>query len=458
MQVVFSNRVTVHEYTHEVLDWAKEHLTLYNPEYAKKARMGLWLGNTPEKIALYEVNGSDLYLPVGCAKEVYARWGGKGAYSPLRPVEYQSSITLYPYQKRAVEAALKGKSGIVVMPCGAGKTQTALEIIARIGGKALWLTHTKDLLVQSMARAQSVFGLSAYEYGTITEGHVHIGTGITFATVQTMSKIDLTAYQNAFDVIVVDECHKAVGSPTKVMQFYKVLSSLCAKHKYGITATPKRADGLEKSMFALLGGILCEITREDVVQNTCPIKVQTVYTGYYPQLENVLAGDGTLNYSALVEDLVTCQARTQKVIDCIADKRSMLILGNRVKHLREMADMLTERGLNVLCLSNMGVSKAAKEERKAALKRLNDGELDAVLATYQLAKEGLDVPSLRYVILATPEKDETTVVQAVGRVGRKADGKAYGTVIDFVDSFGMYKGWASKRKGYYRKIEAEVLA
>ena len=59
-------------------------------------------------------------------------------------------------------------------------------------------------------------------------------------------------------------------------------------------------------------------------------------------------------------------------------------------------------------------------------------------------------------MFATPEKDETTVIQSVGRVGRKAEGKAHGTVIDFVDSFGMYQGWAKKRRGYYKKIGAEV--
>lgn len=49
------------------------------------------------------------------------------------------------------------------------------------------------------------------------------------------------------------------------------------------------------------------------------------------------------------------------------------------------------------------------------------------------------------------------MIQSVGRVGRKADGKEYGTVIDFIDDFGMYRGWAKKRMGFYRKIGAEVI-
>ena len=113
---------------------------------------------------------------------------------------------------------------------------------------------------------------------------------------------------------------------------------------------------------------------------------------------------------------------------------------------------MEQRGLKTVCISTMGNSKKQKEARKMLLQSLNNGELDCILATYQLAKEGLDVPKLRYVVFATPEKDETTVTQAAGRVGRKADGKDYGTVIDFIDSFGMYRGWAKKRIKIYTKL------
>ena len=48
-------------------------------------------------------------------------------------------------------------------------------------------------------------------------------------------------------------------------------------------------------------------------------------------------------------------------------------------------------------------------------------------------------------------------MQSAGRVGRKAEGKSFGHVIDFVDDFGMYRKWASKRRGYYKKLNAEIL-
>ena len=125
-----------------------------------------------------------------------------------------------------------------------------------------------------------------------------------------------------------------------------------------------------------------------------------------------------------------------------------LVLANRVEYLQRLNDSYKGRSV---CLSTLGASKKARNTRKEALRKLDAGELDCIFATYQLAKEGLDCPNLRYLMLATPEKDETTVTQAVGRVGRKADGKDKGVVIDLLDDFGMLRGWAKKRRGYYKK-------
>lgn len=446
-----------------VIDWCRANLRLPNPDYYKREAMGKWLGGTPEYFDLYERVGNMILIPFGCSRELNESFSPemhfKASYSPLRRFDYKSSINLYPYQEAAVKAAESLKNGIMVMPCGAGKTQTALELVARIGGRCLWLTHTQDLLNQSMYRAKACFGCDASTYGTITGGRVNIGTGITFATVQTMSKINLSQYRDAFDIVIVDECHKAVGTPTRVMQFYRVLSALSCRYKYGITATPKRADGLEKSMYALLGGVVYEVSRQDVAETTCPVNVEVIHTGFIPDIDMVLAGDGTLNYAALVDNLTHDKFRFDVVFNRILDLCSVgrvLVLANRVEYIKQLADELERYGKKAICLSTIGSSKSAKAMRKNALRMLNNGEVDCVLATYQLAKEGLDVPNLRYVVFATPEKDETTVMQAAGRVGRKAEGKEFGTVIDFVDNFGMLKGWAKKRRGIYKKLDYTV--
>lgn len=456
MRIIVSNDVKVYEPTLEMSKWVRENLIIDNPDYVKKVRLGKWTRNTPKKIYLYETGFETLRLPFGCLRKLYQSFPDKTLYKadfkPIRKTFYNSNIKLYDYQKDAVNEALRLKNGIIVMPCGSGKTQTALELVAQIGGKCLWLTHTQDLLNQSMNRAKACFNVNPSFFGTITGGKVNIGA-ITFATVQTMCKLDLSKYRDDFDIIIVDECHKCIGSPTNVMQFYKVLTNLNCRYKFGLTATPKRADGLEKSMFALLGDIIIEISKERVAETTCPVEVWFVETGYMPNLDVVLAGDGTINYSSLIDDLTHNEERFDFIsnyINSLPIKEPKLVLANRVEYLEKLNK---EYNGNHFCLSGLGNSKKAKEERKEALKKLNNGEIDCLFATYQLAKEGLDVPNLRYVIFATPEKDETTVTQSAGRVGREAEGKNKGIVIDFVDNFGMYQGWKKKRLNVYKKLK-----
>lgn len=458
------NKIIVHDTDpcfSAIKKYCTDNLILDNPDYIKKERMGMWTGGTDRHIYLYEAMPHALALPFGCLRDVWHIMPDKSLYKqfigPMERLDYKSGINLYPYQKEAVQGTLKGKNGVLVMPCGSGKTQCGLEIIARLGGRALWLTHTHDLLNQSKDRAKACYDLPPEAFGSITAGKVEIGTHITFATVQTLCKLDLTAYCDMFDVIVVDEAQHCCGSPTRVTQFYKVLSSLAAWYKIGLTATPKRADGLQASMFALLGPKIHEITREQVAHNTCPIKVQAVETGYMPEYDAITQGDGTIDYNKLIDNMIEDDVRFERimsVINAIPHANPTIVLANRVKYLEDMRINYEKTGI---CLSGKGQSKKAKEERKQALAALNNGEIDCIFATYQLAAEGLDVPNLRYVVFATPEQNETTVIQAAGRVGRKASGKDFGTVIDFVDDFGMYRLWYTKRLRYYKKLDADIM-
>ena len=209
MTVTIANNIRIEQPTQQIVEWAKNTLSVKNPDYYKKIRLGKWTGGTPETIFLYERRGDDLIIPFGRIRQLWEQYPLKDAWrSDIKALEarkYISNINLYPYQENAAEAIIKAKNGILVMPCGSGKTQTGLEVIARLGDRALWLTHTQDLLNQSLNRAKSVLEIDG-TYGKITEGKVDIGSHITFATVQTACRIDLSAYKDCFDVIVVDEC------------------------------------------------------------------------------------------------------------------------------------------------------------------------------------------------------------------------------------------------------------
>lgn len=462
MQVLVNNRLTITKPDGSLLNWCNENLMLDNPEYVRRIRLGKWVGSIPAKFALFEKNGENLILPFGCLDQIRRMYGNNCQYLSGFTKEkstyyYASQIVPYEYQKTAIREACKKKRGVIVMPCGSGKTQVGLEIVAQFGVKCLWLTHTQDLLNQSVERARSVFNSPKDDIGIITGGRVNIGKGITFATVQTMVNLDLNAYRNTWDMLIVDECHKAIGGPTKVMMFYKVISNLACRYKFGLTATPKRADGLEKAMYALLGEKICEITKDEVKSTTCPVKVEKIYTGYFPESDIALYGDGTINYAGLTTDLTHNQERLDLVARIIQQRKeagAILVLANRVEYLQRLSQLFDGKSV---CLSILGNSKAAKTQRKNALFSLNCGEIDCIFATYQLAKEGLDIPNLRTVVFATPEKNETSVTQAAGRVARKYEGKEFGVIVDFVDDFAMFKGWAKKRNSIYKKLGYDIL-
>lgn len=459
MNFYLSNKVVIEDYTPEMLMYCKSTLTFANPDYLKKEAMGKWTGNTQREIVLYERAGNRLYIPFGECQKVYKAFKNditlvNVSICPLRARKYESNINLYGYQQNAVEAVLRAKNGILVAPCGSGKTQMGLEAVAKIGGKTLWLTHTQDLLNQSMSRAKECFGLPASEYGTITAGKVNVGNTLTFATVQTASNIDLSQYRDEWDCVVVDECHKCVGSPTRMMMFYKVLSALSARYKIGLTATPYRADGLERCMFALLGDVIHEVPQSAVAGNTVPVMVKFVNTGYSPDVDEITNGDGTLNYSKLIENISEDKKRNAVIaaqINRAVTNGAVLVLSDRIKHLELLEKLVYFYFQHKTARLGIASTKAEKERRARILTDLNNGALNVVFATYKLAKEGLDVPNLRTVVFATPQKDKTTVIQSAGRVARKAEGKDFGTVIDFSDAFGLLRGYEKKRRGYYKK-------
>ena len=453
------NELIIDNPTNAMRKWCRDNLTIPNPQYAKAEEKGKWTGNIAKTLQMYYTVGSQLRLPFGIARKFYKLFKNdvsqiNALFAPIRRKTYNSSISLREYQKNAVEAALKARNGVLVSPCGSGKSEMGLEIAARISGRTLWIVHTWDLANQILNRAAIRYNISKESYGQIAAGKVNIGDVFTVATVQTLSRIDLAKIQNEFDCIIVDECQHVCSSADKVTQFEKVITSLCSPYLYGITATPYRADGLERCMFALIGDVIHEVPQSAVAGNTVPVRVKFVNTGYTPDIDDITDGDGTLNYAKLIGDITENKDRNAVIVGEIqraAQNGAVLVLSDRLQHL----DALEKRICAVLPYrtARLGIAstKAEKERRTRILTDLNNGALNVVFATYKLAKEGLDVPNLRTVVFATPQKDKTTVIQSAGRVARKAEGKDFGMVIDFSDDFGLLRGYEKKRRGYYKK-------
>lgn len=456
MQIEVSNVLTIHDPTEDMKWWCDKELTIPNPEYAKKARMHFWTGNTPRTLALYEKHGEDLVLPFGTLTSIPTEVIGQETVCTTRfakptTVDYGEDVPLYDYQQIAVEEMFKRHFGILQSPAGSGKTQMGIALAKKFGKRTLWLTHTKDLLTQSKERAERYMSKSLI--GTITEGKVNLGKGITFATIQTMSKLDLAQYRDYFDVIIVDECHRCSGTPTAMTQFYRVLNSLAARHKIGLSATVHRSDGMIIATYALLGKIAYTVPDEAVKDKVMKVGVSPIATGVEMSRE-ALNTDGTLNYQKLITYLCENDNRSGVIVlEMMCNKNCpSLVLSERLEHLNRLKEMLPpDMRKDAVMVSGKMTSRTGKAEREQALEDMRSGKKKYLFATYSLAKEGLDIPCLERLYMATPVKDYAVVTQSIGRIARVHDGKADPIAYDFVDDIPYLVKAYKKRCATYRK-------
>lgn len=454
MLITVSNTLTVTNPTPDMLAWCKKNLVISNPEYAKKARMNLWLGNTPKLLFLYETRGSELVLPFGTLRSIPKEITDKAIFisefAPSVEVDFKADVPLYDYQEDAVQAMIAAKYGILQSAAGSGKTQMGIALAARLGRRTLWLCHTLDLIRQSKERAELY--MSKDLMGTITEGKVNLGEGITFATIQTMCKLDLPQYRDYWDCIITDEVHRVSGSPTAVTQYQKVLNSLSARHKYGLSATVHRSDGMIQATYALVGEIAYQVPDKAVADKIMKVGICPVSTGIQISRE-ALNTDGTLNYTKLITYLTENPTRNGLITGYMSvDKRPSLILSDRLNHLEELMSLLpSDMRKDAVMISGKMTSKAGKAKREQALEDMRSGKKKYLFATYSLAKEGLDVPCLERLYLTTPQKDYAVVTQSIGRIARTCEGKADPIAYDFVDDIAYLVKSYKKRCTTYRK-------
>lgn len=415
MKLIVKNDLVIENPTDEIKEFCKNNLIIDNKDYLTALRLGKYTGNMQKKIKLYVERADSLILPFGCLRKIF----------PMCKSNYEVKIhdflnfllkgwiKLYDYQENAKNRLKSAKNGVLEAPCGSGKTNIGLQLIREIGGRALWLTHTKKLLTQSYDRCKKYF---EGDFGIISEGEVKIGRDITFATVQTMCKIDPNIYMNAFDVVVVDECHHCVGSPTNVMQFYKVLTNCNCRYKYGLSATLSRSDNMITSLYAILGDKVHTITKEEVGDKIIKAEYVPIKVEINANPKEYLDFDGTLNFNKLINFLSYNKKRNEIIVENVLKNKGkkQLILCHRVEHVNYLARLLNAESVT-------GKSKNRKYES------------DIIVATYSLATEGLDIPDLEILHMTTPQKTERIVKQCTGRVERNIEGKSTPKIYDYYE-------------------------
>lgn len=468
MHITIDSMLRLRDVPSHILASIKDELTIKNPDYAKKMRMGLpryaW---GQEFIKLYHekvINGQKEYI---IPRGVYARlqellgrgshWNTTYAQRLCEPVEYPKIPVLRDYQSPAVSAALERKSGVILMPCGGGKTETALAIVAATKQPTLWITHTMDLLNQSKERAISRLGITGQQIGMIQGDNMIIGSHMTFATVQTLSKRDISEIKDRFGCVVIDECHLVFKDADKARMFESVIGQLPAYYRFGLTASEHRSDGLIETMFKVIGPKIYEVAQDDPRLMTMKPKIEFITTDFYYEADIDADGEKKMLNVQLMLKAMREDLRRNGVVTCtlrkIEEDDTCIVLGDSLDHLDQLCEMVEGWGMKAAFVCG----ETPKKEREQIMADMRTGKYQFLFATYQLAKLGLDIPRLNKLILATPKRDKTSIQQAVGRIMRPDEGKLQPVVYDIVDNLTpQLKNWARERLKVYKTLGCDI--
>lgn len=469
MKITIDSVIRVKDIPADILKHIKAELTIKNPEYVKKRAMGLnrWAWGQ-EFIKLWNekvINGvKECILPRGYWARLWdvtrISWMDiEDKRFKLPYIEFPNEPKLRDYQVPVLELAEQWEQGCVIMPCGSGKTETAMGIVARLMQPTLWITHTMDLLQQSMDRAVRRLGLSADQVGLVQGNNMRIGTHMTFATVQTLSKRDLSRIRERFGCIVVDEAHLVFKNERASCMFESVISQFPAYYRFGITASEYRSDGLIETMFHIIGPKFYEVEQDDSRLSVMKPRVEFIETEFqYDQEENEEGEKRNLIVQQMLKAMREDDKR-EKIVGKILREKIVkgdycLVLGDSLEHLKYLCGYVRSLGRDAAYVCG----NTPKKDRQKIMAAMRQGQYQYLFATYQLAKLGLDIPRLNKLVYATPKRDKTSIQQAVGRIMRPEEGKEQPVVYDLWDKkVKQCVFWARDRSRVYRKLGCEIV-
>jgi len=388
MKIKIDSQIHISNPTKEIKDYIKKELEIKNPEVQKKQAMGFWTGNIPKILKMYSINEGTYNIPIGEIDNVWKLHPNQEDYfidwGTHQKLDFpENTLKLYDYQEKAVQEMIKVKRGILSSKCGSGKSIMALEIIKRIGYKALIICEKKEIQNQFKDYLENCFNMKKGDYGLIKEGKVEIGKYVTIALRQTLANIDLLQYKFEWGTIIVDEGQNVGGSVTKCTQYSKILNNLAAEYRYAVSATAYRVDGLTRAMYSLLNVIKYEIPEDAIQDKIIKAEVKPIYTNYRipPDCQKY---DGTIKYTILPSNIATNDSRNNLIIDLLNKEKDnyCLILSDRLEGL----EILYQKIGGLFINGNM-TSKKAKQERDEAIEKMRNKEEHFLFATYSLARE-----------------------------------------------------------------------
>ena len=352
---------------------------------------------------------------------------------PEEETEYfnEKQIRANMMQREALDAlerlrAQGEKKAVLISATGSGKTfLSAFDVKRYAPRKFLFIVHRERIARESMHKFRQIIGRSI-SASLLGGGNAYDPSATyTFAMIQSLSRDEtLCSFtRDEFDYIVVDEVHRAGAS-----SYEKVLDYFTPSFLLGMTATPERTDGYD--IYRLFDhNIAYEIRLNQALEADllCPFH----YYGISDLAVDEQQYEDLASFSRLDSEE---QVKTiREAIDRYTVpgiRRRGLIFVSRNEFASSLSEKLNAAGLSTLALSGAD----SDEKRNRAFDRLEKGELEFLLAV-DILNEGIDIPSLNQIIMLRPTQSAIIFVQQMGRGLRKARGKKFLTVIDFIGNY-----------------------
>ena len=370
-----------------------------------------------------------------CAKLIEKRPEPHNLHADVKFTGELREKTRQPEAFRDVMKSWKATNGAILsLPCGYGKTTVALALACKLGLKTFIIVHKEFLLDQWVERIKEF--VPEARIGRIQRDTVDVeNKDFVMGMLQSVSQ---KAYPQEvfqqFGLVIVDEAHHICAQV-----FSQAFLKFCPKYTLGLSATPERLDGLTPVLHWFLGPIAFHIERTS--ERSTHVKVVDYENEHFKQgVPVTVRGDPCL--PIMINQLCELEHRTGVIIEELMqlykEGRQTLILSDRREHCKLLVRLLGQRHIDAALMIG-GVSREEIEE--GSRKRV-------IVATFSLAHEGLDIPTLDSLILATPKSN---ITQAVGRILRETKGKQFKpVVVDIKDNWGLLTAMFYKRIKVYK--------
>ena len=384
---------------------------------------------------------------------------------PSKPIKPQKHIILFDedarpieirdYQLEAVDAFIQAERGMIKVPARGGKTTIAAAIIKALKiPKTLFVVNSKTLLNQSIdelsMRLQEAVGIIGNSKWNPSR--------VTVASVKTLhDRIDECYVQDFLadqQFIIFDESHSASTMPTKVGWACKN-----AHYRLGLTATPLMGDKESKlQQMALTGSVIYDISMKELVNRGNLAKPTMFYLEMNENPDVPLEGS---SWDILYRDgIIFNEKRNLAIIlsavTMVQKGFGVLLLVERIEHGEIFLNLCKKyaEDLNVHYISGMHGSDD-RDEAKAAIQ---NGKLD-ILITSRIFNQGIDIPELQCVVIASGYKAGALQIQRSTRGATKTEGKDDTIVIDCMDNFNdlLQKHSLERRKVCEKQKAYEII-